>query len=89
MDDRPMTPSLPRELILKISATRAGAELERQTFENDLQRAREEADAANQAKSEFLANISHELRTPPQRYSGLYPANFAGGSALIGLPTST
>lgn len=64
MDDRPMTPSLPRELILKISATRAGAELERQTFENDLQRAREEADAANQAKSEFLANISHELRTP-------------------------
>jgi len=29
-----------------------------------LQRAREEADAANQAKSRYLSTISHELRTP-------------------------
>jgi len=64
MDDRPMLTDQPRELILKIFAARAGAEIERQMFENEIQAARESADAANHAKSEFLANISHELRTP-------------------------
>lgn len=37
---------------------------ERKQIELELQKAKEEAIAANQAKSIFLANMTHELRTP-------------------------
>lgn len=37
---------------------------DRKQIENQLQKAKEEAEAADEAKSRFLAMISHEIRTP-------------------------
>lgn len=57
--------------VLDLLARQAADWIERSNAQEELQHAKESAEAANRTKDEFLANVSHEIRTPMNAILGM------------------